>query len=166
MDRREPSPKREFKPVPPKWSSPIWFLPLMLLLLWFWQSTLVQFAYRTIPYSEFKEHLARREVLECAVKENTVEGKIQPKAETTTLSTNASAAEKAATAKKEFFFRSVRVEDPKLVEELENANVKFRGERPNFLSQFMLAWIVPLGIMLLIWMFISRRMAGAGESIL
>src|SRR5438128_145069 len=118
MDRRQSAPKkREFKPAPPKWNSPIWYLPLMLLLLWFWQSTIVQLAYRTIPYSDFKQHLGRGEVIECTVKENSIEGKIQPKAEAAAPnpSTNApAAAEKAGPDKKEYLFRTVRVEDRKL----------------------------------------------------
>jgi ATP-dependent Zn protease len=60
----------------------------------------------------------------------------------------------------------VRIEDPKLVDELDAAGVKFRGERPGLMSQLLLSWIVPLGIMILIWTFIGRRISGAGESIL
>jgi len=59
MDKREPPPKKEFKPKPPKWSSPLWYLPIMLLLLWFWQSTVNQLSYRNILYSEFKAALER-----------------------------------------------------------------------------------------------------------
>jgi cell division protease FtsH len=60
----------------------------------------------------------------------------------------------------------VRVEDPKLVDQLESAGVQFRGERPNLVTQFLLSWIVPIGIMVLIWSFIGRRLGSAGESIL
>jgi len=94
----------------------------MLLLLWFWQSTVSQFAYKTIPYSEFKEHLRRGEVAEVVVKEDAIEGKIQPKPESAVpvaTPTNSPAGQKAAVDKKEFYFRAVRVEDPKLVDELE-----------------------------------------------
>src|SRR5215469_468508 len=78
MNGREPSPKKDSKPKTPKWSSPLWYLPVMLLLLWLWQGTITQLSYKTIPYSEFKSHLARGEVTECTVKEDTIEGKIQP----------------------------------------------------------------------------------------
>jgi len=63
-------------------------------------------------------------------------------------------------------FRAVRIEDPKLVDELQAADVQFRGERPNLMSQFLLSWIVPIGVMVLIWSFIGRRLGSAGESIL
>jgi hypothetical protein len=68
MEQNKPAPRKKPKPSPPKWNSPIWYLPLMLLLVWFWQNALVQFTYRPIGYSEFKEHLRRREVLECTIK--------------------------------------------------------------------------------------------------
>jgi cell division protease FtsH len=65
-----------------------------------------------------------------------------------------------------FRFRTVRVEDPKLVEELQQAGVIFEGVRPSFLSQFLLAWVLPLGMMILLWIFLSRRMGGAGGGLL
>jgi len=141
----------------------------MLLLLWFWQSTISQFAYRPIPYSEFKDHLRRGEVAEVVVKEDAIEGKVQPKPEAATSSatpTNTPAGQKAAVDKKEFYFRAVRVEDPKLVDELEEAKVKFHGARQGFFSQIALAWLLPIGVMILIWSFITRRIGNAGESIL
>src|SRR5258708_39748957 len=78
MESRESPPKGEPNPKPssPKWSSPIWYLPVMILLLWFWQSTMTQFSYRTIPYSEFKAHLNQREVVKCVVRVDEIQGEI------------------------------------------------------------------------------------------
>src|SRR3954447_6335577 len=75
------NPPRPPKPAarPPRWSSPLWYLPFMLLVLWLWQGTVVQFAYRTVPYSAFKEYLRKGEVVECTVKQDVIEGKIVPK---------------------------------------------------------------------------------------
>ncbi|HTL18373.1 MAG TPA: ATP-dependent zinc metalloprotease FtsH, partial [Patescibacteria group bacterium] len=80
--------------------------------------------------------------------------------------TNTAPAKTAAAQPKAILFRTIRIEDPKLVDELQGAGVQFRGERPNFMSQFLLSWIVPIGIMVLIWSFIGRRLGSAGESIL
>jgi cell division protease FtsH len=174
-NQKRPPEKRDFKPTPPRWSS-YWYLPLMLLILWAWQSAVVQFAYHTIPYSEFKDRVRKAEIAECTIKETIIEGTIKPKAETepSSASTNVVAEKHApntpasakTAAKKDFFFRTIRVEDPNLVKDLEAANVKFLGERPSILSQLVLSWIIPIGIMVLIWTFISRRMGKAGESIL
>ena len=144
----------------------------MLIALWLWQSMIIQFAYHAIPYSEFKEHLKRGEVVECTVKEDAIEGKIEPKQETPAPNPNTApaatnhVAASPATQTKPFFFRTVRIEDRDLVNELQDAGVKFRGERPSLFSQFMLSWLVPIGIMLLIWSFIGRRLGSASESIL
>ena len=67
---------------------------------------------------------------------------------------------------KPFLFRTVRVEDPKLVEQMEAAGVEFTGVRPGFLSNFLFAWLLPIGAMLLIWGFLSRRLRAAGESVM
>ena len=147
----------------------MWYLPLMFLLLWLWQGAFDQYSVRSIPYSEFKQALQRGEVTECSLKETVIEGKIEPKA-TAAAEAPPAKIDQSKSAKgdpqKPFFFRTVRVEDPKLVEELQAANVKFVGVRPNFFTQFLLAWVLPIGLLVLFWILISRRMGRAGESIL
>ena len=170
MNPPQPPNKGESKTKAPKWSSPFWYLPVMVLLLWFWQSTMSQFSFRTLSYSEFKAALNRHEVVKCVVRDDDIQGEIVHKTADQTGgaaagSTNTAPA-KAAAATKPVLFRTVRVEDPKLVDELEAAGVQFRGERPSFMSQFLLSWIVPIGIMVLIWSVIGRRLGSAGESIL
>src|SRR5262249_3853523 len=140
MDRREPDSKPDFKVKPPRWNFPWWYLPVMLAMLWIWQSTITHFAYREIPYSEFKAHLRKGEVTECTVREESIDGKIRLSGEPATAKapggqTNATV---TAAGPKEFLFHTIRVQDPKLVEELEAAKINFKGERPGFLSQFLL----------------------------
>jgi cell division protease FtsH len=65
-----------------------------------------------------------------------------------------------------FPFRTVRVDDPNLVGALQKAGVTFAGERPSFLSQFLWSWIVPLGIMFLVWQFVMRRLGGLRQGIM
>jgi cell division protease FtsH len=68
---------------------------------------------------------------------------------------------------KPFLFRTVRVEpDPRLVEQLEAAKVDFSGVRPGFLSQFLYAWVLPIGVMVLLWMLLSRGLRAAGQSVM
>jgi len=141
----KPKPRRG----PMEWRSfPYWYLLLMLILLWAWQGAM-QFTVKEIPYSDFKNYLRNSEVIEVQVHETSIQGKVKPK-----------------NAEKDFLFRTVRVEDPKLGEELEAQNVKFTGVRPSLLSQVLLSWIVPIAFMLLLWTFLSRRLGRAGESIL
>ncbi len=162
MNRRKSKPPSgPLNKVGPQWRFPLWYFALMLLLLWGWQELFNQFAVRTIPYSEFKTHLASHEVTECTVKEEEIVGRIEPKPE---AASPARPGDKSAP--KPFIFRTVRVEDPKLVEELQNANVKFAGVRPSFLTQFLLAWVLPIGVMILLWTLLGRKFGAAGETIL
>jgi cell division protease FtsH len=63
-------------------------------------------------------------------------------------------------------FRTVRVNDPDLVHDLERAGVKFTGVAPSFLSVFLLAWILPIGLMALVWIFLSRRIGKIRTSLM
>jgi cell division protease FtsH len=69
-------------------------------------------------------------------------------------------------ASQPFMFRTVRVEDPDLVRDLENAGVKFTGVRPGFMSAFLWAWVLPIGLMALLWWFLSKKMGAVGQSVM
>jgi cell division protease FtsH len=180
MKKRSPQLKLPGKFDPPTgWL--IWYFLVTLMVLWGWQELFQQFAVRTIPYSQFKAHLARREVVEAAVKQEEIVGRIIP---LLARETNAVPAEPVITAPKSdavplplgvsralaetkpFLFRTVRIEDPDLVKELQAAGVDYSAVRPGFLSQILLAWVLPIAIMIGLWTFIGRRFGAAGESIL
>ncbi len=142
-------------PPKPEWRWMIWYLILTLGLLWVWQEAARQVVYRTIPYSEFKDDLNEGEVTDCSIAESEIEGKIQPKATSP-----------KAKAPPAFMFRTVRVEDPDLVKELDQHGVKYTGVRPGFMSQFLWAWILPIGLIGLLWWFFSKRMGSLGQSVM
>src|SRR6266478_2315458 len=56
----------------------VWYFLVTMLVLWGWQEFFGQVAVRTIPYSQFKAHLERREVFEAAVKQDEIIGRIVP----------------------------------------------------------------------------------------
>ncbi|HEY5778918.1 MAG TPA: ATP-dependent metallopeptidase FtsH/Yme1/Tma family protein, partial [Terrimicrobiaceae bacterium] len=150
-----------------------------LVVLWVWQELFRQFAVVTIPYSEFKSYVSQHEVTEASIQLDEIVGQIVPRA-----SSDAAAPE--ATAKpageggagvspspkqppadaRPFFFRTVRVEDPDLVNELQAAGVKYTGTRPSVLSQFLMAWVLPLLVLFGLWSLLSRRFKAAGEGVL
>jgi cell division protease FtsH len=64
-------------------------------------------------------------------------------------------------------FRTVRVEDDALIEELTAADVRFRGTRPSLLSQFLWSWVLPVLFIIGIWSFLARRFSrSTGASLL
>ena len=64
------------------------------------------------------------------------------------------------TAKPSKQFTVTRVEDPKLIEELEAHGVKYTGEIMNRWLPDLLGWIIPLLFLVGIWGFFFRRMSG------
>ena len=160
MKGRDSDQKPKGTGPPEQWRYAFVYFIVLMLIVWFWQEAISRVSVRTIPYSQFKDHLAKGEIVEVNVSPDVVSGKIHPHAIAT--GTNQPAAN---ATEKDFVFRAVRLEDPKLVEQLQAANVKFTGTRPNLISQFLLAWILPIAIMILIWSLISRRIAGASQSV-
>lgn len=161
---------RQTRPSPPrpKLSPVFYYLLAMIGLFWFLQSAVSRSAYREISYSEFKKHLKEGAVTNVIVRPDTIQGQIKaiaPQGEAKVTGTNEIAKNKPSTASGTNF-STVRVEDPDLVKELEAAGVNFSGVRSGGISSLLLLWIVPLGLMGLTWLFIGRRIRGAGESIL
>ena len=63
----------------PQWRSMIIYFLVTLFILWAWQELFRQATLRTIPYSQFRQYVAQREVTEAVVKENEIDGRIVPK---------------------------------------------------------------------------------------
>jgi cell division protease FtsH len=215
--------------LPPIWRGLVWYVPVLLLLLLFWQDLFPSMRTLTIPYSQFKQYLALGQVKDCDVEQDEIVGTIVPKAEVPTLpkaetqtvkkaeTAAAKSAEPAkeppkAVASKEpsaqgkappkveekqpapkesapkqtaqktpaaaeanagttppanaFKFRTIRVEDPQLVDQLEAAHVEFTGVRPSLLSTLLWAWILPIIFFAGIYYFLTRRIGMAGQAVM
>jgi cell division protease FtsH len=97
----------------------------------------------TIPYSEFKARVRDGKVQEVIVAQDRIQGKLK------------------AEAPKGRGFTAIRIEDPKLVEDLEQHGVKYTGEIPNRWLGELLGWVIPLVFLVALWIFFMRRMSGA-----
>jgi cell division protease FtsH len=153
-----------------RWGSFIWYALLAMVLLWVWQDLLVQASFRTIPYSEFKDYIAKKEVVEANIQQNDIRGRINPTAGAAARSParegHAKAEGKETTQPTEpFNFRTERVEDRKLVEALQAAGVKYSGVRPSFFSEVLWTWLLPIGLVVLLWSLLSRRLGSAREMV-
>src|ERR1051326_1404652 len=154
--RKSNRPGKPPGPVNPSWRFYAGYFLVMIVLLLLWQQIL-PLAVRTITYSDFKAALGKGEVKAVAVGRDEINGRIQRLA---------APGQKGATNGLETFnFRAVRVEDPDLVKELDAAHVKYEGIRPGVISALLWAWVVPIGLMLLLWVFISRRLVAAAASV-
>jgi cell division protease FtsH len=122
---------------------PIWYFLGGLLLLVLVQTWFLAPSGRQISYSEFKTAVRAGQVAEVYVGEQTIRG---------TFKREISGSKNFSTA---------RIEDPKLLEDLDAASVKYTGE---FVSRWLpeiLGWVLPLVFIFVIWSYFSRRIGGA-----
>lgn len=141
-DRRGP------RPTVQRPGSSLWYGLAFLLVLGFAQLYFMTPQGRSIPYSEFKGLVKDSQVVELTITEQVIRG---------TLRQAAPAGDPKASTQ----FMTTRVEDPKLIEELESKGVKYTGEVANRWVADLLSWIIPAIFFIAIWGFFFRRMGGA-----
>ena len=154
---------------PQGWGPMFWYLVFTLGMLWFWQESLHQIAVRTIPYSQFKDLAAHDRVANLTINDTDITGKLLPLKPSAPSGTNAQSRieSQTSTNKPEMdMFRTVRVDDPDLVRDLQKARVQFSGVHPSVVSQLILAWIIPIAAMMLLWRLFARRMGNIGQGLM
>src|SRR6267378_3478161 len=75
--RNRQPPSGRLLQIPSSWKFAFWYVPIVFIVLWLGLGAFVRMNVRTIPYSEFKEHLRRKEVVECIIREEIIEGRIR-----------------------------------------------------------------------------------------
>ncbi|OQW56738.1 MAG: cell division protein FtsH [Proteobacteria bacterium HN_bin10] len=98
-----------------------------------------------LPYSEFKRLVAEGKVAEVAVTSHMLVGTLKSEGD----------------SKEQKAFRTVRVEDPDLVRELNQHGVTFAGVIESTFLRDLLSWIIPVALFVGIWFFIFRRLGQA-----
>jgi cell division protease FtsH len=115
----------------------IWYMFIALWALILLQTFLPSFFNPTeIPYSEFKESVAAGKVTEVAVSPQIIHGKL----------------------KEDKVFHTIRIEDPDLLRNLAEHQVKVTGVIESTLFRDLLSWIVPIVLFFGVWWFLLRRM--------
>ncbi|HTH01083.1 MAG TPA: ATP-dependent zinc metalloprotease FtsH [Vicinamibacterales bacterium] len=124
--------------------SAMWYVLAVFLLLALGQAFYFSMAGgETISYSDFKQRVRDGSVQEVVVAEERVRGAMK------------------GGPKGTHPFVTIRIEDPKLLEDLEKAGVKFTGEAPNKWLAEIVGWIIPIIFLIALWSFFFRRMGGA-----
>ncbi|MBI5182463.1 MAG: ATP-dependent metallopeptidase FtsH/Yme1/Tma family protein [Nitrospirae bacterium] len=117
----------------------------IILFFFFSSSYLSPTSAEQVSYSEFKKMIDEKKFEEVMIEQNHVKGIIKEK-------------------DKKIEVKAVKVEDPDLIKLLEKNNIKFSGkETDTWLRDFILAWVIPIVIFILIWRFLFGRLGtGAG----
>ncbi|MSO56196.1 MAG: ATP-dependent metallopeptidase FtsH/Yme1/Tma family protein [Acidobacteria bacterium] len=142
--QRPPNPRGDRRGLPRRPSSALWYGLAVLLLLALAQTYFLAPPDQQLPYSEFKTLLKEGKIAEVTVGAQAVHGTLKP----------------VAGAQPEAFM-ATRIEDPNLVQELEEARVKYTGETVSRWLPEILSWVFPLLLLVGVWTFFLRRMGGA-----
>jgi len=168
---------------------PWWYVLLLLIVLWIWQDIISYVPRQTITYSDFKHYLGDGEVASTEIHESEIVGRIVPKAaeskstpaKTPSAKPSAAPANPSAPAaeptveapapkpEKPFAFRTVyggENSDPDLVKQLEAHHVQYSFARSSVMTQLLFAWLLPLGIMVAMWFFLTRGLRNAGQAVM
>jgi cell division protease FtsH len=113
----------------------------------------------TIGYSQFKALVKKGQVAELIVGDKTINGSIKIEGLKEIFAPE-KITELDDRAKKPLPFAVVRVDDPRLTAELEEAGIPFKGELTSYWLPTILSWVVPMVIFFLLWNFLLNRMGG------
>ncbi len=129
------------------------YIVTALIVLWLFQefilAPLVLQQARQISYSEFREKLAAGQIVSVTIAEHDILGQMKnpdPEGQPELVP-----------------FDTVFTpgSDPKLIEDLQAAGVKFSFQRPaSPVGALILSWLLPLGLLGAFWYFAYRRMSG------
>ena len=144
-------PRRPRKKMPMRTRFSLGYFIVALLLMILIQNLFLTETIQRIPYSEFKELLRTGKVESVTLSQDDLRGLLKEAQESALGSTR--------------LFSAVRVQDPELVNELEQQGVKYSGRYENTWVTTLLSWVVPIVIFFGIWSLIFRRM-GAGGTVM
>jgi cell division protease FtsH len=134
--------------LPPKAHFSIWYFLIMMLLIMYLQQYFFSPKVETIPYSQFKQELAQGNVDKLTVGPENITGTLKAKDKTPGKA-----------------FTTIRVDDPGLVKDLDDHKIAYSGFYESKFLSGILSWVLPIGIMLLIWRFAMKKM-GPGMGVM
>jgi len=134
--------------LPPKAHFSIWYFLMAFLLITYLQQYFFSPNVETIPYSQFKQNLTAGNVTKLIIGPESISGTL-----------------KGAEKKPDQGFTTLRVDDPNLVKELDEHKIDYSGHYESKLLSGILSWILPFGIMFLIWRYAMKKM-GPGMGVM
>ena len=143
---REPQKKKNA--LPPKARFSIWYFLLAFLLFSYLQQHYFSGKVETIPYSQFKQHIAEGYVDKLTIGPENITGTLKFK-------------EREPDQR----FTTIRVNDPDLVKDLDEHKVSYTGHYESKFLSTVLSWVIPIAIFFLIWRYVMKKM-GPGMGVM
>jgi cell division protease FtsH len=138
----------------------LWYFVAAFALIILLHSYLVQEQVGQISYAQFKQLVDAGKVTDLVIGADDISGKLTS-LEVEGVLTAEQIAQFKQRGASPLYFHTVRVEDPKLVEELEAHKIPFAGHVASIWLANLASWGLSLVFFLVLWGFLFRRM-GAG----
>ncbi len=134
----------------------IWYFIFVILFIIILQNYINVPRIENLPYSDFKTLLKAKKLDEIRLTETDISGTIILQDIDEFLPFERAEALKKNGAPERSFY-TVRLEDPKLINDLETAGVKFAGEKQSRWIGTLLSWVVPVLLFFALWSYLFRR---------
>src|SRR5262245_45550381 len=142
----------------------IGYFVITLILLFALQTYFAAPRIGTITYSQFKTLVKKGLVSNVVIGEKVIRGDSKTEGLKEVLSPERlkELNEKDKEAKTPLPFTVVRVDDPELTRDLEQAGGQFKGEVTDEWVATLLSWVVPAVLFFLLWSYLFKRMGSGG----
>jgi cell division protease FtsH len=126
----------------------LWYFVVALLLITWLQGFMAEPQREKIPYSEFKQWVKDGKVENLVLQQDRIRGEFKD--------------DKGQVQ----HFVAIRVEDPELVQLLDQKGVKYTGYAENKWVGLLLSWLLPLAFFIFFWSFLMKRMGAGPQGVL
>ncbi|MEW5814434.1 MAG: ATP-dependent zinc metalloprotease FtsH [Spirochaetota bacterium] len=142
----------------------IWFFVAIFILITIINTLIPTHSDTVIEYSHFKQKIEAGEIKQVEIREDAYIG-IPYTREDIEKMTQSQDASKIG---KILRYRTTPVNDSEFIKLLDSRGVEYYAvaSKNNTLLNMILSWVMPLGIMLLIWRFVLKRMGSMGPDVL
>jgi cell division protease FtsH len=143
----------------------IWYFLMIMLVLMLMETFFLTPQVDKISYSQFKSLVKQGLVTELVLEQNVIRGHIKaegmkqvfPEEKLKQLKSDATRSHP---------FITIRVEDPGLTAELEQAGIRFQGEVASNWLPNLFSWLIPLALFFIVWSYLMKRMGGGGAGLM
>src|SRR5210317_94982 len=132
-------PQEKKNAIPPKARFSIWYFLIAIFLFTYLQQYFLSAKVETISYSQFKHYIAEGNIGKLIIGPENINGTL-----------------KAEPVQK---FTTIRVNDP------DGHKVNYSGHYENKFLSTLLSWVIPMGVLFLIWRFAMKKM-GPGMGVM
>ncbi len=134
--------------LPPRTHFSIWYFVVTMVLIILLQQYFLSRTVETISYSQFKQQLAQGNVDKLTIGPENITGTLKGKEN-----------------KPGQQFITIRVDDPGLTKELDEHKIDYTGQYESKFLSTLLSWLIPIGLVLLIWRYAVSKM-GPGMGVM